>query len=157
MNAKTDKPLTGRKVLIIALAAFGLVIAANMTLLFSSLGSFPGLVVPNSYVASQGYDAERQAQIALGWSVAARHADGRLAVTVTDADGAPVRGLQVTATIGKPASQADDVTIGLIPDFEGYVMEAPLAPGLWRIEIEARGEAGALMRANTQIYLKRSG
>ena len=38
MTTKPAKPLTGRKVLIIALAAFGVVIGANMSMLFFSLG-----------------------------------------------------------------------------------------------------------------------
>ena len=56
------KPLTGRKVLLIAVAAFGVVIAANLAMLLAATGTFPGLVVKNSYVASQGFDAKTAAQ-----------------------------------------------------------------------------------------------
>lgn len=154
MSKKAGKPLTGRKVLFIALAAFGLVIAANMALLFSSVGTFPGLVVANSYVASQGYDAERKAQIALGWKVAVHEADGRLAVEINDSAGAPVRGLEVRATVGRPSSDVDDVVLTLAPDASGYAVEMPHGPGLWRVEIEALGQAGAHLRAHTEILIR---
>lgn len=154
MTRTTGKPLTGRKVLAIALAAFGVVIAANMALLFSSVGTFPGLVVANSYVASQHYDAERQAQMALGWTVAVRESSGRLAVEINDSAGAPVRGLNVLATVGRPSSDAEDVVLTLAPDYAGYAVELPHEPGLWRVEIVAHGEAGALLRAHTEIYLE---
>ncbi len=150
----TGKPLTGRKVLLIAVAAFGLVIAANLTLLFTSLGSFPGLVVKNSYVASQGYDAERRAQAALGWTVSTRHENGVLSVAITDAAGAPVRALAVAATVGRPASQADDLTLTLTPDTDGYSAPAALAPGLWRVEIAAETADGARWRGRADLRLK---
>ena len=53
------KELTGRHVLIITLAAFGVIIAVNLVMAFLAVGSFPGLEVKNSYVASQDFDRER--------------------------------------------------------------------------------------------------
>lgn len=147
------RPLTGRTVLIIALAAFGVVIAANLALLYTSLGSFPGLVAPNSYVASQGFDARRRAQKALGWSVGVRHVDSRLRITVEDADGTSLSGLDVTAVVGRVATQAEDVEFTLRPDAGGYSAEASLGPGLWRVEILAQGAGEDRMRARTEIRL----
>jgi nitrogen fixation protein FixH len=111
-------------------------------------------VVANSYVASQGYDAERQAQIALGWNIAVHEAGGRLSVEINDAVGAPVRGLEVTATVGRPSSDVDDVVLTLAPDDAGYAVLLPHKPGLWRVDIQAHGQAGAQLRAHTEIYLK---
>ena len=37
------KPLTGRKVLAIAAISFGAIIAANLTLAYSAVQSFPGI------------------------------------------------------------------------------------------------------------------
>jgi nitrogen fixation protein FixH len=47
--------------------AFGLIIAVNLTLAFNAIRTFPGLEVKNSYVASQSFDRDRQAQTALDW------------------------------------------------------------------------------------------
>ena len=63
--------MTGPKVLAIMLAAFGTVIAVNLTLAWSAVSTFPGLEVKNSYVASQNFNAELAAQQALGWDVSA--------------------------------------------------------------------------------------
>ena len=61
------KPLTGRKVFFITAGAFGVILAANLTLAFSAVGTFPGLETKNSYVESQNFNIDRDAQLALGW------------------------------------------------------------------------------------------
>lgn len=66
-ETKSVKPLTGRKVLMILVAAFGIIIAVNMTLLYNAIKTFPGLEVKNSYVASQTFDDRAISQRALGW------------------------------------------------------------------------------------------
>ena len=57
------RPLTGRKVLLIAVAAFAVILAANLAMLLAATGTFPGLVVKNSYVASQDWTARTDAQV----------------------------------------------------------------------------------------------
>ena len=59
--------LTGRHVLAIAVASFGVIIGVNVLLAVNAVSTFPGLEVENSYVASQTFDVERKAQEALGW------------------------------------------------------------------------------------------
>ena len=68
--------------------------------------------------------------------------------------GAPVRGLSVTATVGRPSSDVEDVVLTLAPDAAGYAAPMPHDVGLWRVEIEALGDGGAHMRAHTEIHLK---
>ena len=55
------RELTGRHVLAITLAAFGVIIAVNMVMAVKAVSTFPGLETPNSYVASQEFDRDRQA------------------------------------------------------------------------------------------------
>ncbi len=66
-----DRVITGRHVLIGFCAAFGVIIAVNLWLAISAVRTFPGLDVPNSYVASQTFDKRRAAQEALGWATRA--------------------------------------------------------------------------------------
>ncbi|MEM1164482.1 MAG: FixH family protein, partial [Pseudomonadota bacterium] len=68
--------LKGGHVLMIAITAFGIIIAANMTMLFAATGSFPGLVVENSYIAGQGWNQRTQAQHDLGWTSEVLFQDG---------------------------------------------------------------------------------
>lgn len=147
----TGKPLTGRKVLAITSAFFGVVIAANMALLFSATGTFPGLVVKNSYVASQEWNGRTAAQRALGWQAAASLGDGTLAVRVTDRDGRPVEGLALTAIVGRPASQAGDRTIPLAEEAGAYGAPIDLGPGLWRIEIHGTDALGRAFEAAVEL------
>ncbi|NNE53354.1 MAG: FixH family protein, partial [Sulfitobacter sp.] len=64
--------------------AFGTIIAVNLTLAFNAVRTFPGLEVKNSYVASQSFDRQREAQLALGWEVSARVEGGELSLTILE-------------------------------------------------------------------------
>ena len=129
------RELTGRRVLIIALAAFGTVIAANLVMLFSATGTFPGLVVKNSYTASQGWNDRDAAQAALGWLVTVDYAPGALNIRLEDPAGAPVTGAELMLVVGRPSTDAKDRRLRLIPAGDGYRADLTLAPGAWRYEI----------------------
>ena len=47
-----SQELTGQKVLAITATGFAIIIGVNITMAYSALSTFPGLVVKNSYVAS---------------------------------------------------------------------------------------------------------
>ena len=53
--------------------AFGVIIGVNVVMATKAIGTFPGLEVKNSYVASQSFDKRRDAQEALGWDVGVAH------------------------------------------------------------------------------------
>jgi len=150
-QAASGKPITGRKVLVMMVVGFGIVIAVNMAMMFAATGTFPGLVVENSYLASQEWNRKTEAQRALGWSAAVDYADGTLTVQMTGRDGAPVAGLRVTATVGRPASTRDDVTIELAEGRGAYAAPAALGPGRWRIALQAAGESGAPFEAEAEF------
>ncbi len=151
------KPLTGRKVLLIALAAFGVILAANLAMLLAATGTFPGLVVKNSYVASQVWDRKTAAQRALGWQAAADYGDGTLLVAMTGRDGAPVRGLSVVVVVGRPASDRDDVRLELTEAAQGYAAPLVLAPGMWRVAITGTDAEGGSFEAAAQFYIRDPG
>ena len=135
------RELTGRHVLIIAMTAFGVIIAANMTMLFSATGTFPGLVVKNAYVASQGWNERTQAQAALGWRTTITYQAGAVVLTLTDADGKPVRGADLTLVAGRPTTDVQDITLAGQATAAGYRFAVDLAPGAWRLELSsARGD-----------------
>lgn len=143
----TGKPLTGFKVLMIAVSAFGVIITVNLYLAFSAVRTFPGLEVANSYVASQNFNAELAAQLALGWDVSASVEDGLLQLSFTDAEtGAPVQVAALGATLGRATHVRDDQT----PDFryDTGVFSAPvdLAPGNWNVRIVAEAPDGTEFR-----------
>lgn len=154
---KPVRPLTGRKVLIIVLAFFGVIISVNAYMMVNAIGGFPGLVEKHPYVASQKFDATRNAQIAQGWRAELGWQDGALTGTLTDRSGAPIRGLVVTADIARPATLQGEQIVTLVPQggHPGvYAADLDLAPGRWRAEMTAVDGAGATHRAGAEFWVK---
>ena len=136
------REITGKHVLIGFVAAFGVIIAVNLALAYSAVKTFPGLEVKNSYVASQEFDERRAAQEALGWTVRAKHSDGMLTLSITDAAGNPVKVAQLEATVGRATHVYDDVTPEFRFDGSEYFATVPLGDGNWNIRMLALAENG---------------
>ncbi|MCG6901841.1 MAG: FixH family protein [Rhodobacter sp.] len=123
--------------------AFGTIVAVNLTLAFNAVRTFPGLEVKNSYVASQNFDAERTAQIALGWQVSAIVENGQLRLEFLE-QGQPVAPAIESAIFGRATSTAADQD----PEFrfDGQAFTAPVnaGPGNWNLRVKARAGDGTL-------------
>ena len=146
MTENDASPLTGRKVALIFIGAFAVIIGVNLTLAFQAVATFPGLEVKNSYVASQAFEAERAAQEALGWDVSARIEHDVLILEI-DRDGTPVRPEIASAVLGRATNVAEDQ----FPTFRftGHHFEAPIAPtgsGNWNLRLVAAGPDGTPFR-----------
>ncbi len=148
------KPLTGRTILLIGVGVFAVVLTANLTLAVRAVQTFPGLEVDNSFVASQNFNEELAAQLALGWDVAAAVEDGELTITFTDADGAPVDVAAMDAVVGRATTVADDFT----PDFVYYRgrFSAPveIRPGNWNIRLVAQAPDGTEFRQRMVLHVE---
>jgi len=146
--------LTGRHVLAITVGAFTVIIAVNLLLAYKAISTFPGLEVQNSYVASQGFDARKAAQEALGWQVVPSYAAGRVDLAFTDRDGVPVKVAALDVLIGRTTSTAADVW----PDFVamGDVYSAPLdlQRGRWMVRVTAQAADGTLFEHRAELFVK---
>ncbi len=135
-------------------AAFGLIIAVNVTLAYNAVATFPGLETKNSYVSSQNFDADRAAQKALGWSLDVAVEGSMLRLAFRDNSG-PVRPEITQAILGRPTHTGED----RIPafKFDGDVFWAPvsLTPGNWNLRLEARAEDGTLFRQRVVLKVVR--
>lgn len=148
--------LTGRHVLAITTGAFAIIIGVNVVMAWKAVSTFPGLEVGNSYVASQTWDAERQAQEALGWTLTHGYDPGRgeLALTFRDAGGAPVTLAALAVLVGRPTEARDDQTPAFAQGAGGaYLAPARLAPGKWMMQIEARAVDGTLFRQRIDLQV----
>jgi nitrogen fixation protein FixH len=130
------------------------IFAANGLLATNAVSTFPGLVVKNGYIASQGFDRRRAAQQALGWTVSVAHDAGNLRLAVTDATGRPVEVASLTATIGRATTQAQDIAPVWAFDGVAYVAPVTLGLGNWQVRIKANSPDGTLFEQTRDIFIK---
>ena len=158
-----EKPLTGRKVLLILLAFFGVVIGVNVTMMRLAITTLPGTEVDSAYSASLGYEKEILAardQSERNWQVDAhleRGADGAalLLVEARDQVGRPVTGLKFFGTFERPTDKRADLAVALaevgIGVYRGR-LEA-IAPGQWDLVLQGDGSAGRLFLSKNRVML----
>ena len=129
----------------------GLTIAANVWLIRVATGDPTFAIEPDYYRKAVRWDdelAQRRRNDELGWRVTPTLTrsgrDGRLDLTLTDRDGAPVAGARVDVVAVHNSRAAHPLSAQLSDDGRG-VYHAALAadhPGLWelRFEIHRGGE-----------------
>lgn len=147
------KKLTGYHVAAIFCGAFSVIIGVNLALAYNAVSTFPGLEVKNSYVASQTFDVNREAQQALGWSVHAEAKAGEILLSVTDAKGQPVEVENLDATMGRATHVRDDSKPDFQFDGQLYRADAVLAPGNWNIRMVAQAEDGTMFQQRVVLHV----
>jgi nitrogen fixation protein FixH len=160
MEAKaSQRPLTGRRVLVYLVAFFAVVFAANAALVTFAIETLPGTEVDSAYRASLAFNREiaaAKAQAQRGWKVAAhveRSGDGgaRLRIDARDAAGAPLGGAGFMARLSRPADERADRAFVLAERESGIYTGAAggVAPGQWDLVIEAA-------RGSERVFLSRN-
>jgi nitrogen fixation protein FixH len=138
--------LTGKRVLILLAASFGIVFAINGFFVYKALSTAPGEESGASYEAGLRYNsilAEARVQNALGWQHKSSLDNGYLRLTFQDAAGRPVTQLALTAEIERPAGSSS--TRLAFEEKSDGIYQAPLSvsAGTWIASITAkRSSAG---------------
>ncbi len=154
MSDFTPRPgqFTGRHMLIIMIAFFGVIISVNLLMAFVASHAWTGLVVKNSYVASQNFNADMAAvrrQQELGWQAGLEFSRGVALVSLAGKglEGKPLRNLTVTLLFSRPTHEGEDRTVSLGESEPGrYQVAVDLKDGLWTAEIKARSASGESFR-----------
>lgn len=159
----SPKPLTGRKVLVMLLAFFGVVIGVNMMMMKLAILTLPGTEVDSAYRASLSYESEIAAahdQNARNWKVDAhieRAPDGgaMLQVEAHDDKGAPMSGLNFTGRFERPADRRGDQPIAFAETGVGiYRGSAPnIAPGQWNLVLEGDAAGKRMFLSTNRVLL----
>lgn len=129
---------TGRHMALILVCFFSIVITVNVVMARFATSTFGGVVVENSYVASQHFNRwldEARAEKELGWkaSVSWRD-DGRLAIFVDGPTGATLSGVA-----RHPLGRFPDRRLRFVPNGQGlFLSEEALPPGRWQLRLEVR-------------------
>jgi nitrogen fixation protein FixH len=117
----------------ILLAFFGVVVAVNLTMAMFATRTFGGVVVENSYVASQKYngwlDAARK-QDRLGWTIEPRLDGQRHVIVAVDAKGVAISGFA-----RHPLGREADVPLTFGEDLRST---QALPPGRWALHLLVR-------------------
>lgn len=149
------RELTGRHVLMIVLAFYGVIISVNVYMASQAIGTFPGLEGQNTYYASRSFDSDRRAQTALGWDVTESYRDGQLVLRMTDAAGAPAKVKDLQVLVGRATIAEFDQTPVFIREGADFIAPVELAYGKWVLRIEALAEDGTRFRQSRSIYVPR--
>jgi nitrogen fixation protein FixH len=160
---KSPKPLTGRKVLVMIVAFFGVVIGVNMIMMRLAIQTLSGTEVDSAYSASLAYENEIAAardQTARNWRVDAHversgQGDATLQVEVRDNDGRPMSGLKFQGHFERPADKRADQVVALAETGIGiYRGSASLiAPGQWDLVLEGVAAGQRMFLSKNRVLL----
>ena len=154
------RKFTGWHMAAIMVAFFGVIIGVNLTMAMLAVGSWTGLVVKNSYVASQHFNEtleDAQRQKALGWTSALEYRDGAAHFALTDGAGRKLHGFAVTVRFTRPTHEHDDRDIALAEGPRDYEAVIDLAPGVWNAEAVAVGPEGRRHRGIFRLFVSQRG
>jgi nitrogen fixation protein FixH len=139
---------TGKHMLAVMVTGFGIVVAVNFYMASLATGGFHGVVVENSYVASQkfnGWLEEAEKNEALGWQVETSRDDA--GHVVLSASAVP-RNPSITAHLRRPLGTHEYASLDFAPVDDGaggvtYRSTSAVSGGRWtiRLRIEAGGES----------------
>lgn len=127
---------TGWHMTAILFAFFGVIVAVNMVMATYAARTFGGVVVENSYVASQAYNGwlkAARAQERLGWKPALG-TDGARRVTLSLA----VPGAVVTGYAEHPLGRQPDVALSFAGADRSFRSREPLPAGRWTVHLLIR-------------------
>lgn len=158
-RAQQTKGFTGWHMLGVMCLFFGVIIAVNFTMAFYAVKSWTGLVVPNSYVASQEFNersAVGRAHMALGWTGGIDYRGGVFRYDLKDSKGEPVAATSVTVLFKRPVNETEDKLVSLISAGNGsWIGDVELHDGNWVAEISSEAGLGEPYRQVNRIVISR--
>lgn len=138
------RPFTGRRMAAILVVGFAIVVGVNLTMAGLATSSFSGVVVENSYVASQQFNRwldEAAHEEKLGWTVTpVRLTDGRVEVRM---EGVPAKA-RISAIARHPIGREAERELAFLPaGANRFLSTSALPQGRWilRLEIAAGADS----------------
>ncbi len=112
---RQEKRLTGRHIVLMLIAFFGIMIIANTAFVIVAVKSFPGESQKKSYLQGLNYNetlTARAKQKSLGWRAEITRIEAtHLEVKLHDKNDAPVNGLTITGQLRRPSHDGSDQTL----------------------------------------------
>mgnify|MGYP001806657659 CR=1 FL=1 len=155
--------LTGRHVLLMFVAFFGVVFAVNGYMIRAAVSTFSGVQTETPYKMGLAYNtriAASRKQDELGWTVAARvirAADGGASIVLEAADraGAPLSGLAGRIRLQRPADKRLDLDADLAATGTGrYGAELQgVSAGQWDVVVFLERGGEVVFESTTRVRL----
>ena len=162
-QARPPKPITGRMVLFMMVAFFGVVIGVNLVMMRFAIQTLPGTEVDSAYSASLAYQREiaaAQQQNARRWQVDAhieRGSDGAasLDIRARDRDGTALTGLTFTGRLERPTDRRGDRVFDVAERTGGNYQGSTqgVASGQWDLVIEGDSDGKRLFLSKNRVVL----
>ena len=159
----SERQLTGRKVLAILIAFFGVVIGVNATMMRLAIATLPGTEVDSAYSEGLAYEKEIAAardQSRRNWKVDAhieRHADSTAALDILAKapDGTPLAGLLLSGRLERPTDRRADQIFEIAEGGGGSYRGTAhgVVPGLWDLVIEADSAGKRMFLSRNRVVL----
>ena len=158
MTMQSEKPsfvFTGWHMLAAMLLFFGTIITVNFTMAYLATSTWSGLVVKNTYIASQEFNGKAAAirgMLATGIKGKLEVKDGKIVYTLTLPGDEPVLADKVTAHFKRPVGEHQDFAVELQPVAAGlYAASRPVQPGHWIVEMIAVKDGETIMHEANRI------
>lgn len=152
-----DFVFTGRHMILVMGVFFGTIIGVNVTMAWYAHSSWSGLVVENTYVASQEFNEKA----AIARRIEASGVKGALKVEgetifykLTDEQTDPVIADRVTLRFRRPVGDHQDFSLELADAGHGLFKGThPVIPGQWIVEAEAERAGAVVMHEAVRILI----
>lgn len=155
-EATRQRPFTGWHMLTIVVLFFGTIFSVNFYMAYLAFDSWTGLVVKNSYVASQEFNerlSASRAQAALEWQTDLTYRGGTLYFYLNEKNGTPLLTDKVIIDLSRAIGTSEDRVLELVPEGLGYAVSHDIPRGAWNVIIRATipGFPGYEYRARLQV------
>ncbi|MEM6462547.1 MAG: FixH family protein [Pseudomonadota bacterium] len=139
---------------------FGVIISVNITMAYFANSSWSGLIVKNTYVASQKFDEDVSAtekMKAKGWLSQLDVSDEAVNYSLTNALGSAIAADAVILAFNRPVGIEQDSVITLQPAKDGgYRASHGVAAGQWLVKVTAVKDGENIYTDVQRIYVGNS-
>ncbi len=160
MNATATRKsfvFTGWHMLAILLAFFGTIISVNVLMAYYATSTWSGLVVQNTYVASQQFNGKAEgirAMLATGIKGKLTVAGGEIRYNLAIPGKGPVDADSVMAHFKRPVGEHQDFIAELMPAGNGdHVASHAVLPGFWIAEVISTRQGKVIMHEANRIFV----
>lgn len=155
------KEFTGKHMLGAMVAFFGVIITVNLIMARFAITTWSGLVVPNTYVASQEFNgkaAQSREIAALGYQLEFDSGADGLSIIFTDRSGAPALADSMITELRRPVGTHQDRELTMARGSDGiYRAPGQLAEGEWIATVTATRAGETLYKRGRRFHVRADG